>query len=377
MKIGVDSRSLEYERTGIARYLVNLLKQWADIADYNSYHIYYFEKEPRDEFFNKGCFKKIKLRYEIPFENGPFYKELKQNPVDVFFSPLYDLPRELNNIPAVITVHDMVYEAYPESFMDVQLEYLRTTTDYSISSASKIITISEFSKSEIIKYYPNVIDKISVIYNGVAPFFKKIDISAEAFKIIQKKYGICYPFFFYTGIISEKRHIPDLIEAFMRFSSKNPCFQVLISGRSVLLSGENIDEIVDSCNKNKQIKPIVYVKYLPEDDLLLFYNKAMAFVYLSEYEGFGFPPLEAMACETPVITTNLTSIPEVTGDAALKVNPSDKYEIEKALQEISLNKALRQKLIEEGKKRVSLFTYTDCALKTIRVIEGAGKIPTG
>jgi glycosyltransferase involved in cell wall biosynthesis len=362
MIIGVDGRSLEEERTGIGRYLSNLLSEWAQEPQGHTFHLYFLSREPQDDFLDFPPIKKIRLAIEAPFEKAPFYPELERAPVDVFFSPLYDLPRCLN-IPAAIAVHDMVYEAYPESFTTLQLEYLRSTSAFSIPYASRIITDSDFAYREIIKHFPEAGEKIAVIPLACDPVFHRTPIGRDRLR----KYPLTGPYFFFLGSISKKRHIPELVEAFSRFMTSHPDFQLLLVGRNLLLEGLTLSEMIERCAPGG----IVYLPYVPEEDLPVLYREATAFVYLSEYEGFGMPPLEAMACGTPVITTGLSSLPEVVGEAALIVDPRDLQAIEGSLAALADDEATRRHLIEKGRDQLALFSWKKTAAETLRVIKDA------
>lgn len=367
----MDARSLEEQRTGIGRYLINLLREWGRIAAGDTFHLYYLKDEPCDPCLEAPCFRKTRLTLALPFSKAPFFPELERNPVDVFFSPLYDLP-PLETLPAVITVHDMVYEAYPESFSEIQLQYLRSTSARSIPYAARIITDSDFSRREILTCFPGVSGKIEVIPLAADPFFSELPRKEQALGELRKHYPLRDPFFFYVGSISRKRHIPSLIREFREFLSSHEAFQLFLAGKN-LIPGMALEEMVQDSNLGRAVPAVIHEPYLPEDSLLGLYNNCLALVYLSEYEGFGMPPLEAMACGAPVITTNLSSLSEVVGEAALIVDPRNPGEIRAALERIAVDEGLRRELAAAGKTRCGLFSWEETASMTLKVLRSAAR----
>jgi len=364
MKTGINAIFLEGRRTGVGRYLESLLREWAVTAASDEFMLYYINEEPGDAFISRGPFSPRQLAMIEFSQKDIFHYELAHNPVDVFFSALYDLPLSLN-CPAVITVHDMIHEAFPQSFSDIQLTYLKEKHLFSLERAAGIITDSEFSRQEIISYFPGAERKITVIPLAASPIFRE----RETMKgFAEKRFGVSAPFIFYVGAVTPKRHIRPVLEAFYQLAPRFPEWSVITIGRNVTCPYEDLDELASQYNRSLARKAVVYEEFIHDDELVELYNAADIFIYLSAYEGFGMPPLEAMACGTPVITTTVSSLPEVAGDAALLVNPADGREICRALEELMGSSEMRAEFRSRGLKRSTLFSWEQTAARTMEVL---------
>lgn len=361
MRIGVNGIFLEGKRTGIGRYLESLLREWSACEE--ELVIYYLSEEPRDSFLSP--FSKRRLTLMEPGQYDIFDWELRNNPVSVFFSALYDLPFSLRS-PAVITIHDMIHEACPESFSRAQLDYLQEKTRYGVYRADRIITDSRFSKEEIISRFPNAGEKIVTIPLAPSPFFRPRQVERD---FPMRRFGVSAPFILYVGAITPKRHIRPLIEAFGHLAPLFPDWSVITIGRNVTYPPEDLHLLVEQYNDRIGRRAIVYEEFVPDDELLDLYNSAELFVYLSSYEGFGMPPLEAMSCGAPVMTTTASSLPEVVGDAALKVNPFDSGEILEGLKLLMGDGAARQRLRDKGFSQAAKFSWRETAHASLEVIK--------
>lgn len=369
MKTGINAIFLEGRRTGVGRYLESLLREWSLIAASDEFLLYYINEKPGDTFISQGPFSPRQLAMMEISQKDIFQYELYHNPVDVFFSALYDLPFSLN-CPAVITVHDMIHEAFPQSFSDIQLTYLREKHAYSIEQAAGIITDSDFSRREIISYFPGVEHKITVIPLAASPIFKEREVMNG---FVEKRFGVSSPFLFYVGAVTPKRHIRPIIEAFHQIAPLFPEWSLITVGRNVTYPYEDLSALASQYNRSLGRKAIIYEEFISDFDLVELYNAADIFIYLSIYEGFGMPPLEAMACGTPVITTTMSSLPEVAGDAALLVNPSDRREICLALEGLMKSREMRAELRSRGLKRSRMFSWERTATATLEVLRKASQ----
>jgi len=365
VRIGIDGRSLEEKRTGVGRYLESLLGQWALQECNDQFIVYYINKRPGDSFFENPCFCRQQVTFEDHLQADLFSREFELSPVHVFFSPLYDLPLPVP-FPSVITVHDMVHRAWPEAFTDLQLSYLSTRHEYSINRADRIITDSLFSFNEILSEFLHIEKKLTIIPLAPSPLFHTFEVE-PAFP--SRDFGIERPFIFYVGSITPKRHVAPLLSAFEELSPLFPEWNVILAGRNVTCPYLDIGELVRNCNGRLGRKAVVYREFVSDDDLLRLYNSAGIFAYLSTYEGFGMPPLEAMACGAPVITTNCSSLPEVVGDAALMVNPLRPEEIKEALGRLMSDESLRHELQERGYRRKEMFSWAETAEKTLEIVK--------
>ncbi len=354
MKIGIDCHNLEEKRTGTGRYLMNLLKYWAKEfppeADQPWAGILYFKNQipkdvPRSENFQN---KILKSNSNFWFEHILLPKAIKKDKIDVFFSPSYILPFKIpENIKTAVAIHDISYEAHPEWYSWQNRILLRWISRRSVKKADIIFTCSEFTKKEILKYYSINPEKIHVILLAAdEKFILNPTIKKE--KLI-----------FYVGAIFNRRFVSQTIEAFKKIKNKIPDYQLLIAGPNYTQPFIDI----------KSEDSITYVDYVRDEELISLYNSANLFIWLSSYEGFGLPPLEAMACGTPVITTGMGSLPEVVGDAALFVkNPEDVDEISEKMLRVLNDEQLKNMLIKKGLEQAQKFSWQKTAEKTLNKI---------
>ena len=356
MKIGIEAHNLEGRRTGVGRYLINLLRQWSKFdlpADLK--FILYFKKEIPDLDLPNSFEKKLLcsnsnaffMHYLLP-------KAAKKDKVDILFCPGYLGPIFYQGKIA-LTLHDIVYQARPDlynwpSFWDKIL--LKKFSRISAKKAQIIFTPSEFSKKEILKHYQVAADKVFVTPLAVDQSFKQI---ADQNKLteIKKKYQIKNRFILSVGSVFIRRHLPEAIEAFEKVIDQLPGYQFLVVGHNY--------------TKRKLFgRAVLRRDYLEGEDLVALYNAADLLIYLSDYEGFGLPVLESMACATPVITSPLGSLPEVAGDSAIYVEDSSSVEsISCAIYQGLTDQELRRELIEKGLKQAQTFSWQKCAQKTL------------
>jgi len=347
MKIGIDCHNLEIKRTGTGRYLMNLLKYWAkENADF----ILYFKNHIPDDISQSGNFQKkiLKSNSDVLFMHYFLPKAAKKDGLDVLFCPNYIAPIFYKGNIA-LALHDIIYEARPDlydwpSVFDKIL--LKKVSKISAKKAKVIFTCSEFGKNEIIKHYKVDAKKVFVIYLAADEKFKKVERAKSKKKFI-----------LYVGDVIKRRFIPETIKAFEKIRGElvEP-YKFVIIGKNRIgqqISGENV----------------IHKDYVNDDDLVLLYNSADLFVWLSEYEGFGFPPLEAMACGTPVLSTKKTSLSEVLGDYPIWVeNPEDVDEISDKMLKILKDENLRNEMINRGLVQAQKFSWQKTSEDTLKIL---------
>jgi len=359
MIIGIDAHSLEGKRTGVGRVLINLLKQWdrfslsADIK-----FILYFKKEiPELNLSDKFEKKLINSNSHALFLHYHLPKESKKNKVNILFCPSYVAPIFYKGKTALI-LHDIIYQAQPEmynwpSFWDKIL--LKEFSKISAKKAKIIFTPSEFSKKEVIKHYKINPDKVFATPWGIDNDFKKINDQKKLDKI-KEKYKIKDKFIFYIGSIFNRRHLPEVIKAFEKVTDKLNNYQFLIVGTNYT-------------NQKLTGKFLLRYNYLEGQDLAALYNAADLTIYLSDYEGFGLPPLESIACGTPVIISEKASIPEVIDKAGIYIKDNSNInEISKAIYKGLTDENLRQELIIKGLEQANKFSWQKCAKEMLDLL---------
>lgn len=364
MKIAIDARGADlYNGTGIGTYTNNLITEMINIK--SSYKFLLFCSGELNENFNSS-------NSEIFFSSGrhgSFYEKyyfpskIKDSNVDLYHIPQNGIGLNYDvDIPTVVTIHDLIPYLMPETVGKGYLERFLRDMPNIISNSAGIITVSEYSKKDILKFfssYPE--DKIYVTPLAANSKFKPLD-KASSKLYVKKAYNIDTPYILYIGGFSSRKNARGLINAF-----KN-CYRSLNEPYTLLLAGSLKDEgkiLYDFVKNNNLSDTIAFCGYIDEDILPILYSGCEAFVYPSFYEGFGLPPLEAMSCKAPVITSNLTSIPEVTCNSSILINPYDESDLENALVRLLNDKNLREELSEKGYKNSLNFTWKKTAEKTL------------
>jgi len=369
MTIGIDCHNLEGRRTGVGRYLINLLSEWSRLKSEHRFFLFFKNEIPGDvpriENFRPSI---LKTQSTAVFMHHLLPKAAEKERLNLFFSPSYLLPIRISSkIKTAVTIHDISYEAHPEWFSWQNNILLRLISKHSAKKADFIISPSKFTKQEIVKYYPVHPEKIFIIPLGAEKKFKRIE-DCQEINGIKRKYKIKDKFIFYVGSIFNRRFIPECIKSFAIIARKFPEYQFLIGGTNYTHPFIDIESLIFSINRELKREAILHRDYIDESDLPYLYNAAEAFIWLSSYEGFGLPLLEAMACGTAVITNKAGSLTEVVGKNAFFVeNPQNIEEISKAMDVAIHNKLLRSQLREAGLKWASEFSWEQAAKKTLEI----------
>lgn len=267
----------------------------------------------------------------------------------------------------IVTIHDTIVIQLPKKFTLWHRNYTHIMMAIAARRAKRIITVSQQSKNDIIKYLNTMPEKVQVIYIAASPIFQPIP--SEQIAEVQRKYNLDQ-FILTVGSIEPRKNLTRLITAFAQLRAHGyPGLLVHVGPKGWLC--EDIENLVSQL----QLKPYVrFLGYAPIQDLVALYNAAHMFVYPSLYEGFGLPVLEAMACGCPVITSNISSLPEIAGDAALLVDP---YNIEllcESMYRVWQDSTLTHNLIQKGFQRASQFSWERCARETLSVYEQVAKM---
>ena len=277
--------------------------------------------------------------------------------LDVFFSPAHYAPRA-SPVPTVVTIHDLAYKFFPNEFLSGDLYKLNKWTEYSVKKAARVICVSEHTKSDLVKFFPKVESKTSVVLNG---FRTPKKLRVTGYKLQESN-----PYILFVGTIQPRKNISALIEAFEEFVQAHPEFELKIVGKRGWLYSETLKRIESS----PFLKQIKYLGFVADKELESLYVNAYATVLSSHYEGFGLPVLEAMSYGSPVIASNNSSLPEVGGDAVLYCNPNDSKTIIDALEKLQDSK-LRKSLLLKAEKQLTKFSWTKCAEETLSIIKSS------
>jgi len=256
----------------------------------------------------------------------------------------------LSYMNQIIAIHDLAFLRHPEWFSKKFYLFYKTLIPKIAKKARRIITVSNFSKIEIVNLLKISSQKVEIIYNGISEkFFFDPSIKKENFILA-------------VSSLDPRKNFKNLILAFKGLDLRD--YKLVIVG-----SENKVFSNVEIRNLIKKIPNVEFTGYVSDDKLVKLYQKAKLFVYPSLYEGFGIPPLEAMACGTPVVVSNVASLPEVCGDAAYYVNPYDVNDIARGMETVLKDENLQRELIQKGLERVKLFSWEKSAKKLLRIIE--------
>ncbi|HSY76008.1 MAG TPA: glycosyltransferase family 1 protein, partial [Bacteroidia bacterium] len=288
---------------------------------------------------------------------------LKQAKPDLFYSPDGFLSLRADT-PSISVMHDLNYEYYPEDLPKMAAWYYKHYFPKFMAKANQILTVSEFSKQDIIKTYGVNPAKIDVVYNGADEAYRKL--SEEEKVAVKQKYSNGKDFFVYVSALHPRKNVKRLLEAFDKMKeSTSSDIKLLLVGPTYFKNSEMMS--VYEQMKHKQ--DVIFTGRLEVDELCKVVGAAFAMAYVSYFEGFGIPIVEAMQCEIPVITSNVTSMPEVAGTAALLVDPFSIDSIADAMIKLYKDNAVRQDLIEKARLRKNVFTWDRTADLTWNAIE--------
>lgn len=360
MIIGIDGNEANVtDRVGVSTYTFEMLQYFQKIATGTQRFIVYLKKTPLLDLPKETphfSYRVVKPDFIWSQMSLPVDLFINKKP-DVFFSPAHYAPR-VSPVPTVVTIHDLAYKFFPNEFLSSDIYKLNKWTEYSVKKAAKVICVSEHTKKDLLKLYPEVTDKTTVVLNGFH----------YAKKIPNTEYDIrdTKPYILFVGTIQPRKNITTLIEAFEKFVESHPNFELKIVGKKGWLYTEILERI-ESSSASKQIKYLGFVKNEQLEDL---YGNTYATVLPSLYEGFGLPVLEAMAHGSPVIASESSSLPEVGGDAILYCNPDDSNTIADALERLQDAK-LRKSLQMAAKAQLKKFSWDKCAEETLSVIKSA------
>lgn len=363
MRIAIEANPMAIRKGGIGYYTQNLVEHLLKRDTENEYVLFYFNlsiKQARSLPVFEGCsnysnflFPKQALRFGLQTLKKP----------DVVHGTSYRLFAE-GRKGSVVTVHDLGFMKYPHFVRKFGSEKMARRVKSALEDATLIITVSENSKKDILEYFPVQENRIVVTYEGInEKFFQKPD---ETFiRQAKQKYNITKNYILFVGTLEPRKNIPALIRAYGAASSLHGDFQLVLAGGL----GWVYDEIFDAIEKCTVKDGIILTSYIAWEEVHALYHGASLFVFPSFYEGFGLPPLEAMACGTPVITSNVSSLPEVVGDAALLVNPEKEEDIARAMEKVLGDRQFAAQMARKGLERAKMFSWEKTAEQTLKIYE--------
>ncbi|MBT4722701.1 glycosyltransferase family 4 protein [Candidatus Falkowbacteria bacterium] len=364
MLIGIDaSRANKDKKTGVEWYSYHLIQKFKKLDNKNQFFLY-TNKPLKKELGNcPDNFREKLLKWPIPrsWTVGRLSLEMiKKNKPDLLFVPAHTLPL-INPKKSVVTIHDIGFEHFSDAYHWADKLYHRLIIRLIKRSADKIITVSHFSKQDLVKTYNINPEKIKVIWNGYDD--EKYRPIEGARQKLKEKYNITDPFVLFVGRIELKKNVPRLVEAFAKYKQKYPDdkHKLVLVG----VKGLTFPLVEEKIQKYNIEKDIIFPGWVSDDDLPLFHNSAALFAFPSLFEGFGIPIVEAMSCNCPVICSNTTSLPEVAGDATLMFDPENVDEISSRIEQVLQNETVAESLVVKGEQRCKLFSWKKCAEETL------------
>jgi glycosyltransferase involved in cell wall biosynthesis len=379
MHIAINAHLLahtrNFRRAGVSNYTEQLVRHLAQVDRENQYTIFTTRglkgdllALPPNFTVRSSALPTINPRVRVPWEQFVAPVLLRLIGADLYHGVLNVMPLA-SPVPSVVTIHDLSPFLFPQTFRRVNRTYTRWAIKVACRRAAHLLAVSEYTKSEIMRWLHVPAERITVTYNGVAERFRPQDAAAVA--ELRRRAGLPERFILFVGTLEPRKNLPALLEAYARIAGDTDAALVIGGGKGWLY-----DEIFARAEQLNLGQRLHFAGFIPDEELPLWYAAAELFVLPSLYEGFGIPVLEAMACGTPVVTTTSSSLPEVAGDAALTVPPTDIDAMADAMLRLLQQPELRAELIERGVEQAARFTWESTAQRTLGVYYAAAPPPS-
>jgi glycosyltransferase involved in cell wall biosynthesis len=359
LRIGVDAHAIGERQTGNERFMANLIPALREACDHELF-LYFTEAQARDEWAAMPRTQVRLLRPAHPAVRIPFVLPWRaaRDDLDVLLVQYSGPP--VTTRPVVTVVHDVAFQLFPQFFTPAQRIWMRRTIPFTLRRAAGVISVSKFTKDEIVRVFGVPPERITVAHNGVDPIFA--DPTARASPLEP-------PFLLSVGNLQPRKNLSTLIDAFARALELRPDLpeRLVIVGKEV----QDVETIHRQAEELRRRGRVIFTGYLEDQQLVGLLQHATAFAYPSVYEGFGLPPVEAMAVGVPALVSDIPVMREIVGDAALRLPPRDVEAWAEAILEVTSDEALRSRMIELGRARVELYTWERCARQVLSALEEA------
>lgn len=373
MRIGIDVTSALTQGGGIGRYTRELVQAVVTADSESTYKLFsakrpltlpvpdplpiapnvHYCPAPIGERWLYRLWYRARLPLPVQWVTGD---------LDLFHSPDFVLPPVKGHIPTLLTVHDLSFVHYPDNYPPALVAYLNKTVPWSVQRATHILADSFATKADLVEIWGVASDKITVLYSGVNGRFQPIT-DADEQKLMREKYGLGErPYLLAVGTIQPRKNYQLLIRAFARVAGEIPHNLAIAGGKGWLY-----DDMLAEIERQGVDGRVQFIGFVDDADLPTLYSAASALAFPSVYEGFGLPLLEAMACGTPVITSNVSSLPEVAGTAAVQLDPHDEPAWAEAIQHMLTDPALRTRLVAAGFRQARTFSWQKSAQQLLDI----------
>jgi len=397
MKLAFDAKRAYQNATGLGNYSRTLI---SSLASFYPEHEYYLCAPKITRLFNAASFSNIQTITPRSFPSSILKsvwrsnwvkRDLLKNKIDLYHGLSHEIPIGIHNtgITSIVTIHDLIFERYPTQYNSLDVQIYRSKFKYACRHAHKVIAISKQTKDDIIQFYKIPEEKIDICYQSCNPAFE-VEATGEEKKRVKALYNLPDQFFLYIGSIIERKNLLNICKALNQLKDDVNIPLVVIGDGS-----KYKQQVQQYANKNDLQKQVIFLSDTPSIksfqssksavsnpsiqsaksfqslqsaiNLPAIYQQALCLIYPSVFEGFGIPVLEALWSRLPVITSNLSCMPETGGDAALYINPNSVDEIAHAMLEVSTNHTLRQQMKEKGWRHAQKFTPQKCAADVMQV----------
>jgi len=362
MRIAIDARELAGQPTGVGRFLSEILREWSGMAETAAHDFLFCAPAP----LRGQTPDVIGLKFETLIEAGhgtrweqrvlPRLAERAR--ADVLFCPGYSGPA-FGRTPMVVAIHDVSFAAHPEWFRWREGLRRRLVTRRAARRAARVITISQFSRREIVEHLGVSASKVDVIYLGATRFRRDAE-SARGDE----------PLVLYVGSIFNRRHVPETIRGFAHLARRHPDARFTIVGDNRTFPAIDVGDVVAGTKGAEHVSVRAYVS---DEELADLYRRARAFVFMSEYEGFGLTPLEALAAGIPIVVLDTAVAREVYGDAAIYVAAPDRHLIAPALEQALFHEDTRTRVLRAAPAVLARYSWRECATRVLDVVVNAGE----
>jgi glycosyltransferase involved in cell wall biosynthesis len=370
MRLGVQaflwSQAGSYRQSGVSNYIRHLVRGLGEIAIPGEALVYLPTDDPLPDFprvpslqSRVSPFPLRRPSHRILWEHTGFPFMLWRDQVDLLHATMNVAPW-WTPCPVVVTIHDLAYMRYPQVHPRGRRMYLSPMTHWTVRRARSIIAVSEYTRLETERLLGVPRERIHVIYEGVDGDF--CPLPQDQIADFRRRQGLPSRYLLYVGNLEPRKNLVRLVQAFAHLREHHRIHLVLAGAR-----GWDYARIFQMVEELSLVEQVHFPGFVKREELPLWYNGAEAFVYPSLYEGFGLPPLEAMACGTPVVVSTAASLPEVVGDAGLQVSPTDVAGLVGALERLLLDDGLRLSLRERGLARSRSFTWERMAQQTVNL----------
>lgn len=360
MLIGIHAvAAFKKNKTGVEQYASRLIENIAMLPEIKEYRFVLYANQQSADLKLSDNFKIKTLWAPFLWTQARLALHFIFKKPDAFFVPAHVLPIVFHPKNSTVMIHDIAYEIFPETYPRFHRNYLRFTTKYALKYAKKIIVPSESTKQDILRFYPpkgrTNYDKIFVVHHGIDE--KPLRRRSEA--------AFNFPYFLYIGRLEFKKNILGILRAFDLFKAQYKSPHKLVLAGGLGFGGEKIKE---AAAKHRFKNDIVLRGFVSDEEKENLLAGADVFLFPSLYEGFGFPILEAQSFDVPVITSCISSMPEIAGEGAILVEPHNTEEMKDAMIRILTDENLRNNLIEKGRENLKQFSWQSCARQTLDII---------